>query len=74
MTVALRSPGDVSRLIAVDNAPLDASLGSKFAHYIRGMKKIEDAGVARQAEADNILKEYEEVRPIATLDTVLGYP
>jgi len=62
MTVALQWPEHVSRLIAVDNAPLDTSLGSKFSHYIQGMKKVEAAGVARRTEADDILKGYEEVR------------
>lgn len=61
MTVALRWPGHVSQLVAVDNAPLDAAIASKFAQYIRGMKKVEAAQVTRQADADNILKDYEEV-------------
>lgn len=60
MTVALRWPGHVSQLVAVDNAPLDAAIASKFAQYIRGMKKVEAARVTRQADADKILKDYEE--------------
>ena len=62
MTVALDSPELMADLVAVDNAPVDAMLGRKFAEYIRGMKKIESAGVTRQAEADDLLKPFEEVR------------
>ena len=61
MTLALREPSLVKDVISVDNAPLDAAIGSEFAKYIRGMKKIDEAGVTRQAEADKILQDYEEV-------------
>jgi len=61
MTLALQSPDIVNDIISVDNAPLDAALLSSFGKYIQGMRKIEEAGVARQAEADKILKDYEEV-------------
>ena len=61
MTLALRSPEQVSSVIAVDNAPVDVALNSDFSKYVRGMKKIEDAKVTRQSEADAILKDYEEV-------------
>ena len=61
MTLALRSPELVHNLVSVDNAPLDAALLSNFGRYIQGMKKVEDAGVTRQAEADRILQDYEEV-------------
>ena len=67
MTLALRSPGLVGALISVDNAPIDAALKSDFGNYIQGMRKIEEAQVKRQNEADDILKEYEEVsEPIVT--------
>lgn len=62
MTLALRSPDMVNDLISVDNAPVDAVLANDFARYIQGMKKIDDADVTRQAEADKILEPYEEVR------------
>ena len=62
MTVALRDPGIVSALIPVDNAPADALLKSDFAKYVQGMRKIEDAKVTKQTEADDIMKLYEEVR------------
>lgn len=61
MTVALRSPHLVGALIPVDNAPVDANLKSDFHKYIHGMRDIEEAQVKRQAEADDILKKYEEV-------------
>ncbi|KAK1770572.1 hypothetical protein QBC33DRAFT_576229 [Phialemonium atrogriseum] len=60
MALALRSPDTVNDLVAVDNAPIDATLGSDFGRYIQGMRKIDDAEVTRQAEADEILRPYEE--------------
>ncbi|KAK3297562.1 Alpha/Beta hydrolase protein [Chaetomium fimeti] len=59
MALALHEPDLVANLIAVDNAPVDARLGSDFGWYIQGMKKIDEAGVTRQAEADEILAPYE---------------
>ncbi|KAL3955224.1 hypothetical protein ACCO45_010787 [Purpureocillium lilacinum] len=64
MTLALRSPDAVANIVAVDNAPVDAALRNDFAHYIRGMEKIQSAGITRQAEADQILQKYEESLPI----------
>ncbi|PNP51444.1 hypothetical protein THARTR1_07884 [Trichoderma harzianum] len=64
MSVALRSPETVSRVVAVDNAPTDATLSRTFASYVRGMKKIQEAKVTRQSEADAILQEYEASLPI----------
>lgn len=61
MTVALRSSHLVGALIPVDNAPVDANLKSDFHKYVQGMRDIEEAQVKRQAEADDILKKYEEV-------------
>ncbi len=62
MTLALRTPDVVHNIVAVDNAPIDTAIGGEFAKYIRGMKKIDEADVAKQADADKILIEYEEVR------------
>lgn len=64
MTLALRSPDLVRDIVAVDNAPVDAALRSDFSKYIQAMKRIEAAGVTRQAEADKILAEYEPALPI----------
>lgn len=62
MTLALRSPEMVSSIVAVDNAPVDVALNGDFSKYVRGMQKIQDAKVSRQAEADAILQSFEEVR------------
>ncbi|CRK48342.1 hypothetical protein BN1723_007984 [Verticillium longisporum] len=64
MALALRSPNLVRNIISVDNAPVDAVLESGFGTYVEGMKRIERAGVMRQAEADDILKNYEESLPV----------
>ena len=61
MTVALRDPVSIGALISVDNAPADVTLKSNFNKYTRGLRDIEAAKVARQAEADEMLKAYEEV-------------
>lgn len=61
MTLALRSPELIHDIISVDNAPVDVALMSSFAQYIQGMKKIEEAEVTKQIDADRILKDYEEV-------------
>jgi len=61
MTLALGSPDMVQDVIVVDNAPVDAAIGSDFARYIRGMKKIDEANVTRQSEADDILRDFEDV-------------
>ncbi len=45
----------------MDNAPLDTAIGSEFARYIRGMKKVAESGVSRRADADKILQDYVEV-------------
>ncbi|KAM7194771.1 Alpha/Beta hydrolase fold [Naviculisporaceae sp. PSN 640] len=64
MAVALQKPESIANIISVDNAPVDARIGSDFARYIQGMKKIDAAGVTRQAEADKILQEYEKSLPV----------
>lgn len=61
MALALRSPHMIKDIVSVDNAPVDAVLSTDFAKYVRAMKKIEDAGVKSQKEADEILAESEEV-------------
>ena len=61
MTVALRSPKSIGALVSVDNSPVNATLKSNFYKYTRGMRDIEAAKVTRQAQADDILKAYEEV-------------
>lgn len=56
MTLALRHPQHVKLLVAVDNAPVDATLSSEFPRYVRCMKEIESAGVMKQSEADAMLQ------------------
>lgn len=63
MTLALQDPDRVSALIPVDNAPVNATLKSDFPKYVRGMQHVEAKEVSKQADADKILKDYEEVRP-----------
>ncbi|KAI2473779.1 alpha/beta-hydrolase [Annulohypoxylon bovei var. microspora] len=60
MTLALENPSLIANLVAVDNAPVDVALHGTFARYIEGMRRIEAANVTRQADADAILKDYEE--------------
>ncbi|KAK1657608.1 Alpha/Beta hydrolase protein [Colletotrichum godetiae] len=64
MTLALKSPELVQDIVAVDNAPVDAVLESSFSKYIQGLRRIEAADITKQAEADEILKEYEDSLPI----------
>ncbi|KAE8356618.1 Alpha/Beta hydrolase protein [Aspergillus coremiiformis] len=64
MTVALDSPGLVSALVSVDNAPVNAPLKGDFDKYVRGMQHIEAQNVAKLSDADGILKDYEESVPI----------
>ncbi|RPA83547.1 alpha/beta-hydrolase [Ascobolus immersus RN42] len=59
MTVALRSPEHVRNFIAVDNAPIEAQLSSKFGQYVQAMKRIEEAKVEKTRDAMKILEEYE---------------
>lgn len=59
MVLALKTPGIVSDIVAVDNAPIDAALLGNFGTYVRGMKEIDRKHVARQADADKILEPYE---------------
>ncbi len=61
MTLALGRLDLVHDLVAVDNAPVDVAIGSEFTKYIQGMRKIDEADVTRQADADKILVGYEEV-------------
>lgn len=71
MTLALRSPDMISSFVSVDNAPIDAALLSNFSKYIQGMKRVEDSGVTRQAEADKIMQDYEEVRQTTFTNTLI---
>ena len=75
MAIALRHPPLIGALISVDNAPVDATLKSSFHKYTQGMWDVESAKVTKQAQADDILKNYEEVSrdgtPRSDLATIL---
>ncbi|OTA92321.1 hypothetical protein M434DRAFT_21979 [Hypoxylon sp. CO27-5] len=60
MTLSLAEPDLIADIVSVDNAPVDAILSSSFPRYIEGMRRIDEANITRQAEADKILAEYEE--------------
>ncbi|KAH9909807.1 alpha/beta-hydrolase [Xylariomycetidae sp. FL2044] len=64
LALALAEPDMINDVVAVDIAPVDAALGGPFGKYVQGMKKIEEAGVTRQSEADKILQEYEKELPV----------
>ncbi|KJZ71026.1 hypothetical protein HIM_09580 [Hirsutella minnesotensis 3608] len=59
MMLALSRPEMVANLVSVDNAPVSATLNRDFAKYIKGMEKVQAANVTRQAEADEIMREFE---------------
>jgi hypothetical protein len=61
MTMALRDPSCCANIIAVDNAPVDAALSGDFPRYVQGMKKVEEAKVSSQKEADQILEPFAKV-------------
>lgn len=67
MAVALRDSARVEALVSIDNAPVDAALASDFGTYVTGMRKVEEAGVRKQSDADEILQGYVEVRAFALL-------
>lgn len=64
MTVALRQKVEIGNLIPVDNSPVDAALKSDFGKYMQALRRIDEAGVRKQSDADEILQEYEESLPI----------
>ncbi|KAK8001816.1 hypothetical protein PG991_014038 [Apiospora marii] len=64
MALALAQPTLVRDIVSVDNAPVNAILESSFGKYVQGMKRIEEAGVTKQSEADKILQDYEQELPV----------
>ncbi|OQD85780.1 hypothetical protein PENANT_c009G09278 [Penicillium antarcticum] len=59
MTLALRYPNLVSKVVAIDNGPIHLPLKSYFPNYLQGMAKANDAKVKSHLEADMILRQYE---------------
>lgn len=66
MTVALQSPGILSALVCVDNAPVAARLSDEFGNYIQGFRAIQEARPKNQAGAEVILQRYEQVSLLQT--------
>ncbi|KAI1261290.1 alpha beta hydrolase fold family [Xylariaceae sp. FL1019] len=64
MTLALSQPSLITDLVAVDNAPVDTSIPRSFASYVHGLRKIQEASVSRQTEADAIFSEFEKELPV----------
>ncbi|KAB8069767.1 Alpha/Beta hydrolase protein [Aspergillus leporis] len=60
LTLALNSPGLVSKVIAIDNCPIHLPLTEEFPRYLRAMAEVQDAGVKSHQEGDMILRKYEE--------------
>ncbi|KAF8249488.1 prolyl oligopeptidase-like protein [Wilcoxina mikolae CBS 423.85] len=60
MALALRRPKLISKIISVDNAPIEATLASSFGNYVQAMRRIEGAHIKKQSDADAILKQFEE--------------
>ena len=61
MTMALRSPASYSGLVPVDSSPIDAALKSDFGTYVRAMREVEEKGIQKQSDANQILEKYEKV-------------
>ncbi|KAL1915274.1 uncharacterized protein VTP21DRAFT_7550 [Calcarisporiella thermophila] len=58
MTVALKQTPEISQMIVVDMAPIDAGLSPSFSSYVQAMKRVEEARVSKQSMADEILRDY----------------
>jgi hypothetical protein len=63
LTLALHSPKLVSNVVAVDNCPINLPIGPDFLTYLEGMAKVEQQPVRTHAEADEIIRQFELVRP-----------
>ncbi|KAI1433521.1 alpha beta hydrolase fold family [Xylaria sp. CBS 124048] len=64
MALALDQPSLIANIVSVDNAPVSTILSRDFATYIRGMRKIDEAGATKTSEADQILSSFESNLPI----------
>lgn len=58
MAVALARPRLVRSIVAVDNAPVDAALHAQFGGFVRGMRRVEEAGARSLKEADELLRPF----------------
>ncbi|KAK9236627.1 Alpha/Beta hydrolase protein [Lipomyces kononenkoae] len=60
MAVALRRPDIVESMIAVDNAPIDAALGSDIPKYVQALRSIDRMGLRSVKDAFEVLGKYEK--------------
>ncbi|CAG8537092.1 4687_t:CDS:10 [Dentiscutata erythropus] len=58
MTIALMQAPQIDQLVVVDSAPTNAYISKEFSTYVEVMKKVEQAGVMKQSQADEIMKGY----------------
>lgn len=67
MSVALspECPADLRHLIVADIAPSKGPLSPEFSAYVEALRKIEASKVASRKEAQDILRPYEQVRPLS---------
>lgn len=64
MAVALENPGAVSKLIPVDNSPIDASLSGNFPVYVKAMIEVARAKPQNQSDMFDIISKYEKSLPV----------
>ncbi|KAK9468440.1 Alpha/Beta hydrolase protein [Lipomyces arxii] len=72
MAISLRRPELVDSMIAVDNAPIDASLGSDIPKYVRALRTIERMSLRNTKDAFEVLGKYEpnpEIRQFLLTNT-----
>ncbi|KAK9377297.1 Alpha/Beta hydrolase protein [Lipomyces chichibuensis] len=60
MAVALRRPDIVDSMIAVDNAPIDAALGSDIPKYVQALRHIDRMGLRSIKDSFEVLGKYEQ--------------
>lgn len=63
LTLALHSPKLVSSVVAVDNCPINLPVASDFLKYLESMAEAEQQRVRTHADADEILRQFDLVRP-----------
>ncbi|CAG8625109.1 11830_t:CDS:2, partial [Racocetra fulgida] len=54
--MALMQVPQIDQLVIVDSAPIDARMSKEFDNYVEIMKNIEQIGVVKQSQADEIMK------------------
>ncbi|CAG8679914.1 11165_t:CDS:2, partial [Scutellospora calospora] len=58
MTMALRQVSQIDQLVVVDSAPTNTDLSKEFYTYTEVMKKVEQTGVMKHSQADEMMKDY----------------